>query len=240
MKTKNKKILAREILFLFGTILLIGLFYLGIIFWNHQIKKSINKTQEKINQLNADILPPLYLAFIYNDIKGKMVINFQVDNDVYAIPYIEVSSFLNDFPNAIKLDNYEKRYSFFKKQNDSILTFDLVEFDEFRTLMVDSSYCNELFDFASKEIDLGSRRKYLEEVKEDLEFKEITPSERTKIDNVLEKLESKVELKSERIIENENIKYFTVIFSFILTGLLYPIRFIIIALKWSINTLKNN
>jgi hypothetical protein len=125
MRIKTKKIIAREILLFFGSVILTSFFFLCLVAWDYFLDKSINKLTESKNETLRRIeqLPPDRLKDLYDGgLKDIMIINYQVGDDKYAIPKNLEEEFLIDIPNAIKIGAYSKGYSYIKVQKISIKT----------------------------------------------------------------------------------------------------------------------
>ena len=288
MELKTKKKIAREVLILFMTIVLSGLFYVGNLGWNLYFEKSTNRLEKKVKSIQSviDSIPQDHIGNLYkNGLRDILVVNYQVGNDKYAIPKKEEKEFLKDFPDAVRLENHSLRYSYFKIQSvdlqdtiikfrtkeelgikmkkispvysihpndylanrvlkkypvqyDSTIVFDFVELDEFRNLMRDKVYRDKFFRFATIEFDIEVQREYYRNVYEGLQYNDSIDAKTKQLNFELNGTKRQIRDNKNRIVGRADISENTLIFWFIMLGLLYPIRLMFIALKWSIGTIK--
>ncbi len=89
MKPKSQKTAAREVILLFLTILLSGLFYSGTLVRNVYFEKANSELAKKrlSIQIQIDSLPEDYIGNLYrNGLKDLLVVRYRVDKDIYAVP----------------------------------------------------------------------------------------------------------------------------------------------------------
>ncbi len=118
--TKNnpllKKRIAKEILFFFGAVGLVGLVWGFLLLRNNyydnkktSLKVKISSLTHQLGSLQKDKIKSIYEGFNQN-----FVVNYKVMDESYAIPKKEEQEFLNDYSTAIKQANYTSGYSYFK------------------------------------------------------------------------------------------------------------------------------
>lgn len=298
MNIKLKKRIAIEVLLFFGTVILAGLFYVSILLWNSYHYNSIDRLSEKTQNLKKELsaIPQDKIGDLYSELKMKMIINFKVDNDSFAIPKKEEKEFLIAYPNAKPLHPYPEKYSIFrlsklkrlygnlqsewddfsisyddfviKMKSENYLrqihrklidewpnftvpynrfkedmiaseyVFDFVQINEFRNLMLDTSYSNKFYDFASRENKIGTQQEYFQLIKESLKFNEDSDTQTIQIKNKINNNGKEINRKRYRIVDKAEIINYSLFAWIIILGLLYPVRLIIILVRWSINTIK--
>ena len=239
MNINTKKIIAREILILTGILILTIVFALFLHIRNYYYNNLIETRKSLIIELKEEKegFPKNRIWDLYhNGLSDELIVNYEIQNEKYAVPKKRENAFLSTLKNAKKLPNYRERYSLFR---DSIYMFDYIEYSEFKELLRDSVYRNLFYDFASKAFDMGTKSEYEDKLNEGLLYNkntEIKISENQKKILVLQKEQNKFELS---ILSYLSIYSKTLYFGLVILILAIPLRLFILLIKWSINTLKN-
>lgn len=119
-KSKLKRTLAREILFFFAGIFLIGLVWGFLLIQNSYYEKKASSSSDKIKTLQVQSykLPKDYIKEFYDQTNRYFVVNYRLGQDSYAIPKEQLKVFLYDEfgikKNTILIPNHPKGYSSIK------------------------------------------------------------------------------------------------------------------------------
>jgi hypothetical protein len=119
-KSKLKRTLAREILFFFAGIALIGLVWVFLLIRNSYYEKKASSSSDKLKifQVQSDKLPKDYIKEFYDQTSRYFVVNYRIGQDSYAIPKEQLKVFLYDEfgikKNTTLIPNHLKGYSYFK------------------------------------------------------------------------------------------------------------------------------
>lgn len=157
-KPKLKWTLAREILFFFGGLGLIGMVWGFLLLKNSYYDNKVNSCSDKIKTLQVEIdsFPKDYIKEFYDQTSRYFVVNYKVGQDSYAIPKEQEKAFLYDEFGIKKkvtlLPGYLKGYSYFKQSdplnildNDSAIVFDFVSIEKFREFVSSEDYQDKLY-----------------------------------------------------------------------------------------------
>jgi len=157
-KTKLKKTLAREILFFFAGVGIIGIIWSFLLIRNSYYENKASTCSEKAESLQAkiDSLPKDYIKAFYEKANRYFVVIYRLGQDYYAIPKEQEEVFLHDEfeirKNVMALPGYPKGYSYFEYSdpldilgNDSTLVFDYVTIEKFRELASSEDYQDKLY-----------------------------------------------------------------------------------------------
>jgi hypothetical protein len=157
-KPKLKRILAREILFFFTGLLLIGIVWGFLLMRNSYYENKASSCNDKIKtlQLQIDSLPKDYIKEFYDQTSRYFVVNYKLGQDSYAIPKEQEKAFLYDDlgikRKATLMPGNPKGHSCFKQAdplnihgNDSSLVFDYVTMEKFREYVTSDDYQDKLY-----------------------------------------------------------------------------------------------
>lgn len=162
-RPKLKWTLAREILFFFAGLGLIGIVWGFLLMRNSYYENKVSSCSDKLKtlQVQIDSLPKDYIKEFYDQTSRYFVVNYKLGQDSYAIPKEQEKAFLYDEFGIKKkvtlLPGYPKGYSYFKQSdplnilgNDSSIVFDYVAIEKFREFVSADDYQNKLYTvFAS-------------------------------------------------------------------------------------------
>lgn len=149
-KPKIKRTLAREILFFFAGLGLIGFVWFFLLIRNTYYENKINSCSGKIKtlQIQLDSLPKDYIKEFYGQVSRYFVVNYKLGQDSFAIPKEQEETFLNDKlgkkKNVTLMPIYPKGYSYFHFK-DSTVVFDFVSIEEFRNFVSSEDYQDKLY-----------------------------------------------------------------------------------------------
>ncbi len=121
-KSQRNRIIAKEIIIVFSSIIFLGLIWLFLILRDSYYENQIEKLK-KINTELSDhvsMLPTDKILWVYEETKKDFVENYKLETSKYAIPKRDEKEFLKDFPNAKHLDIYPNGYSYFKVNSVTI------------------------------------------------------------------------------------------------------------------------
>jgi hypothetical protein len=163
-KPKLKRTLAREILFFFAGLGLIGIVWGFLLIRNSYYENKSSSYSDKIKTLQVEIdsLPKDYIKEFYDQTSRYFVVNYRLGQDSYAIPKEQEKAFLYDDLGIKKkvtlLPGYPKGYSYFKQSdplnilgNDSSIVFDYVSIEKFREFVSSNDYQDKLYSvFANR------------------------------------------------------------------------------------------
>ena len=157
-KPKLKRTLAREILFFFAGLGLIGIVWGFLLIRNSYYENKASSCSEKIRTLQVEInnLPKDYIKEFYDQTSRYFVVNYRLGQDSYAIPKEQEKAFLYDEFGIKKkvtlLPGYPKGYSYFKQfdplnilRKDSTIVFDYVLIQKFREFVFSDDYQDKLY-----------------------------------------------------------------------------------------------
>lgn len=136
---------------------------------------------------------------------------------------------------TVKLPPSPDRYYLF---GDSIYVFDFVGIDEFRTLIQDNSYRNKLYDFILIECDVGTRKEYERKIEEGLLFDESIRTKSIELKQEITDKQNNLKNNELNVVHQKYILRIILTFWFVVLGLIYPVRFMYILLRWSIKTIR--
>lgn len=172
-KTKLKRTLAREILFFFAALGLIGIACGFLMIRNSYYENKANSCFDKIKSLKVEIdsLPKNYIKDFYDKASRYFVVNYNLGQDSYAIPKEQEHAFLYDEfgikKNVTLLPIYPKGYSYFhidifkeygghelnpkrtSHSKDSTIVFDFVSVEKFREFVSSEDYQDKLYSVFS-------------------------------------------------------------------------------------------
>lgn len=155
---KARLVIAREIIVLFGGLIMIGVLWGGLHLRNSWYSNKIVSHSEEVIRLTneLDSLPKDYIKEFYDQTARYFVVNYKLGQDSYAIPKEKEQKFLNRFldskPAPVLLPIYPKGYSYFKSpdplnilEEDSFVVFDYVKIEEFQQFVASDDYIEKLF-----------------------------------------------------------------------------------------------
>jgi hypothetical protein len=157
-KPKLKRTLAREILFFFAGLGLLGIVWGFLVIRNSYYENKASSCSDKIKTLKVEIdsLPKDYIKEFYEQTSRYFVVNYRLGQDSYAIPKEQEKAFLYDEFGIKKkvtlLPVYPRGYSYFKQSdplnilgNDSSIVFDYVSIEKFREFVSSEDYQDKLY-----------------------------------------------------------------------------------------------
>lgn len=168
-KPSLKRTLAREILFFFVGLGLLGLVWGFLLIRNSYYENKANSCSDKIKtlQIQIDSLPKDYIKEFYDQASRYFVVNYKLGQDSYAIPKEQLQAFLYDEfgikKNVTLLPIYPKGYSYFQIDifkeygghelnpkrtpnfKDSTVVFDFVSIEKFREFVSSDDYQDKLY-----------------------------------------------------------------------------------------------
>jgi hypothetical protein len=262
--SKVKKTIAREVLLFFSVVVLVALVWLFLIGLNYYYSTKSSSSEKKRNFINAqlDSLPSDRIKSLYEGIRSVLVTHYLVKEDTFVVAKKFEEEFLNSHPNAKRLPASSKGYSrpqtieydfpLLNKDglpvpnkdalpilnNDHTFVFDFVELSDFRIFLHDSSYRSELYLTVSKDYDVGSRQSYESKIGEGFKFDdEIYKRQQTLL---LEKgaIERAVNSYNSNIKGSSEIWKITLWTFLVLLIIMYPLRFCVRLLTWSVKTIR--
>jgi hypothetical protein len=213
LKLKTKKILAREFLILISIIILSVILYLGTFLYNLNINYQANKIEKKIMSKNQNIDS---LRYSYD---------FKINKQKWFFE-----------ENAKKYDIYDFEYNTYEKFWDRLSTIQKNDSLIYRWNNVYSKKLKEIF----KEIGLKDGYELNEFIiknsvtLQDLENKKIADSLKIDVNKFKNK---KIDVSKKKLKPSEQFNFFISCLS-ILVIIMFPIRFLIIAIKWCYLILK--
>ena len=131
---KFKRILAKEILFFFTAIGIVGLIWGFLFLRNTYFVIKAKSCSEKVIslQIQLDTLPKDYLFEFYNLTSRYYVVNYKIVDDIFAVPKEQEKEFLSDniniHKNLVLIPNYPKGYSYFKFNSVAINPETIISF----------------------------------------------------------------------------------------------------------------
>ena len=261
-RQKRNRIIAREILLFFSALTIVGLIWTFLFLRNQYYERKISKMKmELLNISNAiDSLPKDRIKALYEGIKLKLIENYQVKGEKYAILKEDEEEFLQSFPNAEHLSPSPNGYSYFKGRypysdkddydlpppppknlnrpsNDSTAIFDYISLDKFRKFVANSDYSNKLYLTFSEQFDLGEKPEFDYKIKDGLSFNQ------SLIDSLLRQksvISGDIQSSKYSKLNNREVIHTLLWCALILGIILYPMRLIYFAIRWSIQTLNKN
>jgi hypothetical protein len=263
----NKKLIAKEILVFFtGAILLailVVFFFIRNAYFNYKISSNV----EKVNSFNQQLgeLSKDNLENIYDSIKTYFVNTYKVKGAEIPIAKYQEREFirglLNSNENIIKSPPRKEGYYYYvregtqpsRKARDSVIVFEHVNFEKFRTYLGNEAYLQNLYSFFSGNyigydwrhrrgiptFELGTRQEFTSKVKGKLSD--------TKTPLLIQELLRKKKNALEEIKKAEDsfwstkkIISFLTLSSIVLGILLFPIRWSSLLVRWALRILKSN
>lgn len=292
MENKTKKIVAREILIFFGTVLTSLLFLGGLMLYKQYLISDTEKKSKLIKELKSEknSLPSNRVNALYeNGLKNELFFYYKLGMDTIAVSKKHQEDFLVDefgIPkNVRQLENHKEYFSWFpsttlnlegKKityknylelsnqvkqiypiykdieantlvdkirakfvsKKDSSLVFDYVNYEEFRVLLENKNYRDNLYQFMNKEFDMGTLAEYEKKIAEGLKYNEDVIKRSKSINTKLTEIEQELKNKKSRLMEKSETFRMTFIVWLVLLGITYPMRWTFKILKWSVNTVR--
>lgn len=262
-RQKRNKIIAREILFFFSALTVLGLLLVFLFFRNQFYDGKISGLKKERLLISAEIdsLPKDRIKALYEGLKLKFIENYEYKGEKYIVLKEEEADFLKSFPNAKRLKIYPNGYSYFKGRypyteasdndllpfpppkrfdrvtRDSTVIFDFIPVDKFKIFLANRDYRDKLYLTFSNYFDLGEKLEFQAKVKEGMDFNQVLTDS---LINRKTSLNKKIQISKFSKMKSDEIKNFLLWTAFIVGLLLYPIRIIFIAVKWSIKTIKKN
>ncbi|WBU88414.1 hypothetical protein [Cellulophaga omnivescoria] len=292
MENKTKKIVAREILIFFGTVLTSLLFLAGLMLYKQYLISDTEKKSKLIKELKFEknSLPSNRVNALYeNGLKNELFFYYKLGKDTIAVSKKHQEDFLVDefgiLKNVRQLENHKEYFSWFpsttinlegKKityknylelsnqikqiypayedieantlvdkirakfvsKKDSSLVFDYVNYEEFRVLLENKNYRDNLYQFMNKEFDMGTLAEYEKKIAEGLKYNEDVIKRSKSINTKLTEIEQELKNKKSRLMEKSETFRMTFIVWLVLLGIAYPMRWTFKILKWSVNTVR--
>lgn len=255
MKNETKKYIAREILILIFSILIIIIFYLSLLANNLYQKQKHNKLVAKYNytQLNNDSVKKEIEKYTIELINYRKIIfnqlgrinsegnqntytekigeskNIQKSSkwDKYIIDPLDILSVsqIALYPNGNKELPVFYNFNSFDSEVKISSNFRLFIFNLLKS-KYDSTGCENINLFNLK---IGAKKSsHLNSLLENS----------GKYDKDLIELKKDINYRSDRIINQEYLNYYTLSFLYILFFIVFFLRYLYIIIRWSINTLK--
>ncbi|KGK29579.1 hypothetical protein Q4599_02005 [Cellulophaga lytica] len=292
MENKTKKIVAKEILIFFGTLLLSLLFLAGLMLYKQYLIRDTEKKSKLITELESEkkSLPSNRVNALYeNGLKNELFYYYKLGMDTVAVSKKHQEEFLVDeygiAKNVRQLENHKEYFSWFpsttinlegKKityknylelsnqvkqiyptyknieanalvdkikakfvsKKDSSLVFDYVNYEEFRVLLENKRYRNNLYQFMNKEFDMGTLAEYEKKIAEGLEYDENVIKRSKSIETQLTKIKQELKNRKSSLMDKSETFRMTFITWLVLIGIAYPMRWTFKILKWSVNTVQ--
>lgn len=172
-KPKLKRTLAREILFFFAGLGLIGIVWGFLLIRNSYYENKASSCSDNIKALQVEIdsLPKDYIKEFYDQTSRYFVVNYRLGQDSFAIPKEQEKAFLYDEfgirKNVKLLPIYPKGYSYFHTDifkeygghelnpkrtsnfKDSTIVFEFVPLEKFREFVSAEDYQDKLYSVFS-------------------------------------------------------------------------------------------
>lgn len=264
MNLKRKKIIAREILLLFGVLTFTGLVWFFLFCRNYYYDNQTKSNQQKVFEINTRInnFPFDRLNALYEGINKDFVINYSVNDTKYLIPKKQEQDFLKDYPTAKLLPISPKGYSYthidvFKKYGgnelypknppplpkgfsytDSTTVFNFVTLNTFRDLLKGHEYKDKLYKTFSEEYDLGTKLSFDSKIEIGLKYSNNLIERKRKLLEEKQTIQTKLNSYKSNFKSNDEIFKFLIWTLMILGIIIYPFRGLVLALRWTIRTLK--
>ena len=211
MNKKSKKIIAREVIVLFSSIILALMFVTCLSIYNSYHRKHIKILEHNISELDNEraILPEDNIGYLYSQIKESFIIYYEVDGSVYRIPVNLTDDFLLDFPEAKKLTPNLLKHEISKENID----YDYVDFKEFRELINDSIYRENLYGFVKQEHDFGTKNEFEAMINEGLQYNDSVEMKKHGISNEIRTHESEILLRTNKLKEEDEMTHLVLMVS---------------------------
>ncbi|MBM3414839.1 MAG: hypothetical protein FJY20_00005 [Bacteroidetes bacterium] len=123
---------------------------------------------------------------------------------------------------------------------DSLFLFEYISLDKFKECLKSELYKNKLYEIFSSDLDIGTKASYDSKVDDGLKYESDVIVKREKLENEKKDAQSLIEKGRRNIVEDRqltNILLWTII---IIGVIVYPLRLCLIAIKWSVTTLRKN
>lgn len=262
-RQKRNKIIAREILLFFSALTVIGLLWVVLFLRNQFYDGKISGTEKELllGSAKMDSLPKDRIKALYERLKLKFIENYEYKSEKYAVLKEDEADFLKTFPDAKHLEIYPNGYSYFKGRypyndatenemlpfpppkrfdritGDSTVIFDYIPLDKFRIFLANRDYRDKLYLTFSDFFDLGRKIEFETKIKNGMNFNQVLTDSLTNRKAYLNK-----EIQNSKFskMTSDEVNHYLLWTALIVGLILYPIRLIFIAIKWSIKTIKKN
>lgn len=204
-------------------------------------KYAISKWQEKDfirdfpNATHLDIYPEGYSYFKVNSvIVDKVKIKYRTETEIGD----KLKKIFNRYSEVPSKELGKEILKTRNPEKDSVILFDFVRIEQFRSLVSDTIYQRHFFNTFSNDLSLNGYSEYQEIIEEGLRYSEFYENKKEDIRKDIDKYQNDIERVNRNELSNESVFDFLKWIIIIIGFLIYPIRLIIIIILWSIKIIK--